>query len=160
MERRSVLVNKCEPTQQRCRKGLAMAQRPLLSIFHCHNPGSCRRSAQPSQPPSPGSGTKCSPLLPRCAMEQRVYPPHIHPGQHPLSSSLSTTASAPSPGHRYLHSCSSPSPWLCSASAILGRGGPGLCSTAAVPRSQETASINHRHIHPSPDPGMAIPGWA
>lgn len=38
-----------------------------------------------------------------------------------------------------------------------GDGGPGLCSTAAVPRSQETASINHWHIHPSPDPEMAIP---
>lgn len=107
-----------------------------------------------------GSGTKYSLLLPRCTMEQHVYPHHIHPGQHPPSSSLSTTVSAPSPGHRYLHSCSSPSPWLCSASVIPGRGGPGLCSTAAVPRSQETASINHRHIHPSPDPGMAIPGWA
>lgn len=92
-------------------------------------------------------------------MEQHIHPHHIHPGKHPLSSSLSSTASAPRqcPGRWYLHSCSSPSPQLCSASTIPRRWGPGLCSTAAVPRSQETASINHRHIHPSPDPEMAIP---
>lgn len=33
----------------------------LLGIFHCHNPGSSRRSAQPSQPPSPGLRSKALP---------------------------------------------------------------------------------------------------
>lgn len=70
-----------------------MAQEPLLGIFHCHNPGSSQRSAQSSQPPSPGLRNK---VLPPTSASLHYgatcLSSSYHPGQHPLSSSLSTTA--------------------------------------------------------------------
>lgn len=112
-----------------------MAQGPLLGIFHSHNPGSSRRSPQLSQPPSPGLRNKVLPT-PALLHHGATCLSSSHPSwATPLSSSLSTTASAPRQclGHQYLHSCSSPSPWLCSALVIPGRGAQGCAAQQLCP---------------------------
>ena len=135
--------------------------------FHNHGPGSARRSAQPSLPRSPRLGDNVLPGFSIAARRSNTFilaasvssnthrPPALPP---PASAPRHIPAQSQHRGCQYLHGRSSPSLQLRSASAIPpGDGGPGLRSTAAVPPSWETASINRRHIHPSPDLGMAIP---
>lgn len=135
-----------------------MAQGPLLGILHCQNPG--RRSVQPSQPPSPGLGDNMLPDFCVAALWSNTF--------ILITSILGSTHCLPAFPALPQHRGSAQDAGTCTAAPLPplscalhprspGDGGPGLCSTAAVPRSQETASINHWHIHPSPDPEMAIP---
>lgn len=123
---------------------------------------------QPSLPRSRGLGDNALPGFSIAARRSNTFilaasvsgnthrPPALPPPRH-------IPARCQRLGHRYLRSRSSPSLQLRSASAIPPGdrgGGTGLCSTAAVSPSQETASINRRHIHPLLTWGWPFPGWA
>lgn len=146
--------------------GISIPQ-PWLSQEEC--------SALPATIPQ-AQGQRAPRLLPCCMTEEYVHPRRIHLQQHPPSSSPSTTSLRAKALPSMEPACGAPVPtWLlfsippaalhgptlCRASAIPpGDGGLGLCGTAAVPLSRETASINRRHVHPLLTRGWPFPGWA
>lgn len=135
--------------------------RGLSCIFSYHDLGSVGRSSQASWPQPPGLRDNVLPGISSTAQHSNmsILAAYSSSNTHgPPALPPSASGRSQCRGHRFLHSHSSPSFQLRSALVIPpGDGGDRAVQHSSCAPSQETASINCRHIHPSADLGMAIP---
>lgn len=119
----------------------------------CHNPPGSGTTRSPASPLLRGGATRSS--LPHLSLATpTVLQPFHRRGTSQHGASVWDTGT-------YAAALLHPSSCALHQRYPQETGGEtGLCSTAAVSPSQETASINRRHIHPLLTWGWPFPGWA